>query len=98
MLAGRLVKEPRTGSKPCFYNVACSASLSKQVMKKQGQRHDRYFAGVAWPPRAQVGSTRQTHEPECIPRKISQRFLLSTWVNNKNQQLLATIYVGYSPR
>ena len=42
--------------------------------------------------------TRQTHEPECIPRKISQRFLLSTWVNNKNQRLLATIYVGYSPR
>ena len=42
--------------------------------------------------------TRQTHEPECILRKISQRLLLSTWVNDKNQRLLATIYVGYSLR
>ena len=40
---------------------------------------------------------RQTHEPECIIRKINQRLILSTLVNDRNQRLLARIYVGYSP-
>ena len=54
--------------------TSCTASLSS-LFTASLVATDGFFRR---PRRAWQKKTRQTHEPECIPRKISQRLLLST--------------------